>query len=76
VFPNPTADFIQVKFEKGNENTTIELFSVEGKLILSQQTNSNTTSQIDMSTYSNGTYMLKIKNKSSKDKSYQIIKLK
>ncbi len=76
VFPNPTADFIQVKFEKGNENNTLELFSVEGKLILSQQTNSNTTSQIDMSPYSNGTYMLRIKNKSSKDKSYQIVKLK
>lgn len=76
VFPNPTADFVQIQFDKTNENNIIELFSAEGKLVLSQQTNSNTLVQIDMSTYSNGTYMLTIKDKSSKNKSYQIVKLK
>ena len=76
VFPNPTADFVQIQFTNQSENNGYELFSAEGKLILSQLANSNSTAQIDMSTYSNGTYLLKINNKTSNGKSYQIVKLK
>ncbi len=70
VFPNPTADFVQIQFDKATDNNVIELFSVEGKLLLSETKNATTISQINMSNYANGTYLLKI----NKNKTYQIIK--
>ena len=70
VFPNPTADFVQIQFDKATDNNLIELFSVEGKLLLSETKNATTISQIDISKYANGTYLLKI----NKSKTYQIIK--
>ena len=73
VFPNPTADFVQIQFDKATNNNVIELFSVEGKLLLSETKNATTISQIDMSKYSNGTYLLKIKTVNN-NKSYKIIK--
>ncbi|MES2592240.1 MAG: T9SS type A sorting domain-containing protein [Bacteroidota bacterium] len=76
VFPNPTVDMVQIQFATANENNTIELYSPEGKLLLTQSSNYNALSQIDMSKYSNGTYLLKLKNKNSKGKTYQIVKLK
>ncbi len=76
VFPNPTPDVINIEFAKSNENNTIELFSAEGKLVLSLSTGPNTTWQLDMNSYANGVYLLKIKNNSSKGNSYQIVKTK
>ena len=61
VFPNPTADFVQIQFDKATDNNVIELFSVEGKLLLSETKNATNISQINMSNYANGTYLLKIK---------------
>ena len=74
VFPNPTADFVQIQFDKATDNSLIELFSIEGNLLLSETKSSTTISQIDMSKYANGTYLLKLSNKNAKGKSYQIIK--
>lgn len=76
VFPNPAMDFIRISFEKANDNNVIELYSSDGKLLLSQTSNSNSLSQIDMSSYDSGTYLLKIRNADTKGKSYRIIKLK
>ena len=76
VFPNPTADMVNIQFTKTNETNVIELYTVEGKLLSSQSVNSTTVSKVDMTTYSNGTYLLKIKNKDSKVKTYQVIKTK
>ena len=77
IFPNPTADIIQIQSQKAhNENYTIELYTLEGKLLTSKSSDHNTLSQIDMENYDNGTYLLKIKNKDSALKTYQIVKLK
>ena len=70
VFPNPTDDFVQIQFDKPTDNNLLELFSVEGKLLLTETKNATTISQIDISKYANGTYILKV----NKSKSYQIIK--
>ncbi len=76
VFPNPTADIVNIEFAKSTDNNTIELFSAEGKLVLSQSTGSNTAWQLNMNAFANGVYLLKIKNKTSKGNSFQIIKNK
>ncbi len=76
VSPNPLIDFVQIHFENSNENNVIELFTNEGKLILTQSSNFNTLSQIDMSNYGSGIYLLKIKPTNSIGKSYKIVKTK
>jgi hypothetical protein len=76
IFPNPAIDLLQIKFEKANENNLIELFSTEGKLLLTQESNYATLCQLDMSKYDIGTYLIKIHNKNTKGKSYRIVKLK
>ena len=75
VFPNPTADIIQIKpLLAHDESYLVELYTVEGKLLKTQSFNFNTTSQIDMTNYDNGTYLLKLKNKENNLKSYQVVK--
>ncbi|MES2140658.1 MAG: T9SS type A sorting domain-containing protein [Bacteroidota bacterium] len=76
IFPNPAIDLIQIQFEKGNENNLIELYSAEGKLLLTQSSNYQTLCQIDIGMYDIGTYLIKINNKNTKGKSYRIVKLK
>ena len=75
VFPNPTANMVQINFSKVNEAGLIELYSVEGKLLSSQSINTSTVSKVDMSAFAGGTYLLKIKS-STLNQSYQIIKTK
>lgn len=76
IFPNPAIDILQIQFEKANEKNLIELYSTEGKLLLTQESNYATLCQIDMSKYDIGTYLVKIHNKNTKGKSYRIVKLK
>ena len=75
IFPNPTASTIQVQLQDITNATTIELYSNDGKLITSQKITSTAT-QIDMSSYAAGTYLLSIKNKNASNNTYQIIKSK
>lgn len=73
--PNPTVDLLQLDIQnKLNEVLFIDLFTIEGKLIRSQQINSTTHLQIDMSSYTTGSYQLSIKNNSGKIKTFRIVK--
>ncbi|MDO9187461.1 MAG: T9SS type A sorting domain-containing protein [Bacteroidia bacterium] len=76
IFPNPSIDLLQIQFEKAAENNLIELYSTEGKLLLTQESNYATLCQIDMSKYDIGSYLIKIHNKNTKGKSYRIVKVK
>ncbi|MES2397542.1 MAG: T9SS type A sorting domain-containing protein [Bacteroidota bacterium] len=76
IFPNPAIDLLNIQFEKANENNLIELYSIDGKLLLIQESNYATLCQIDMNKYDIGTYLMKIHNKNTKGKSYRIVKLK
>lgn len=74
IFPNPAVEIINVQFNKPQDKTTIELYTIDGKLVLNRMLYSETLSSIDMSGYATGTYILKIKNKNTK--SFQIVKSK
>ncbi len=75
LFPNPTVDLIQLQILNTlNEIIFIDLHNAEGKLLLSQQINTSSNLQIDMSKYSTGTYLLSLTNNQEKIKTYQIIK--
>ena len=74
VFPNPTSEFLQLHFDKLNQILVIDLYSGEGKLLQSQKVSTTITLELNMSTYASGTYLLSVKDESSKVKTYQIIK--
>ena len=73
IFPNPTAEFVNLKIEKFN-GMTIRLFDLTGKE-LQQETLRQSTTQISVTDYPKGTYLLTlINNENNKIKTYKIIK--
>ncbi|QGY45031.1 T9SS type A sorting domain-containing protein [Maribellus comscasis] len=59
VFPNPTAQFAIIKFDQLPEKNIYHLFDINGKLLSSKEIKSTET-QIDLTPYANGSYLLKI----------------
>lgn len=72
VFPNPTKDLITIRLKVKTDNMNYGLYDVDGKLII-QNKIFDQTSQIDMSPYASGIYLLKIKN-NKQINSFKIIK--
>lgn len=73
VYPNPTLTFLNVQL-RTFENTIIELYSIEGKLLATQLANNNTM-QMDMTNYAAGNYLLRITSSKGKTSSYKISKI-
>ena len=63
VYPNPTTDFIIVRSTTGNINE-VSLINIEGKTLMVREIETSET-QIDMSTYRPGRYILKIEENGS-----------
>ncbi|WP_158867906.1 T9SS type A sorting domain-containing protein [Maribellus comscasis] len=59
VFPNPTAQFAIIKFDQLPEKNIYNLFNINGKLLSSKEIE-YTETQIDLTPYANGSYLLKI----------------
>ncbi|WP_321348795.1 T9SS type A sorting domain-containing protein [uncultured Draconibacterium sp.] len=59
VYPNPTSDFVVVHFDENNLNTHIQLFDLAGKKLKESVAN-NTDTQMNMTEYPGGTYLLKL----------------
>ncbi len=76
VFPNPVIDQVQLQFGLEKENVTVELLSADGKLLSSQNAVHVKNLSVDMETCVAGTYLLSVKDKHSKTRTYRIIKLK
>jgi hypothetical protein len=72
VYPNPTLTFLNVQLSTF-ENTVIELYSIEGKLLATQLATNNNV-QIDMTNYSAGNYLLRVNTAKGKTSSYKISK--
>ncbi|VAV84992.1 hypothetical protein MNBD_BACTEROID02-388 [hydrothermal vent metagenome] len=64
MYPNPTKDLVNINFNKAlNENISIRVFDIKGKLILSKKSlNLNNDSSLDISNLENGMYFVKLKN--------------
>ncbi len=60
-FPNPVSDLLQINYTITEETAVLELFHISGKKV-TQQTLSNTTNnhELNMSSYSNGLYLMTI----------------
>lgn len=65
IFPNPSKSIITIDLNTSTSSLTFEVFNILGKQIDKQQfTNTNTT-QVDVSNWSNGLYLIKISNGNS-----------
>lgn len=61
IFPNPTSGLVSIQSQTGAEVHSIEVYSLEGKLLVSKTINDRTNIQFDASELSNGLYILNIK---------------
>ncbi len=74
VFPNPTQEFITIRFSEYIEDTRYSLYDLRGKLIENKLINSADT-EIDLKKYASGQYILKLTNKSRQPiQTFQVIK--
>ena len=66
LYPNPTSGLINLKIPNTNEEVSIEISSVNGTILKSQKFDIPLTGwiNIDVSNFANGTYILRIHNKS------------
>ena len=72
MFPNPTAQLLNVKVQQIN-NESYQIFDINGKLVLEGKL-SNTNTVIDMAGLAEGTFILSIVRANQPVKSFQIIK--
>ena len=62
IFPNPTQDFLTIDFgASGAGNCIMELFSLDGRLLLKKEELMSVNSQLDLRQFPPGMYVLKIK---------------
>ena len=58
IYPNPTNNIINIEGLTKNENNTIQIFDVQGKLVITKTINEKGT--IDLSELNKGVYVIKI----------------
>ena len=70
IYPNPVSNILTIVASDGKKVNKIQLYSMDGKMILDQQIQNN---QLDLSNLLQGTYILKTD--FSKTTNFKIIKL-
>ncbi len=70
ILPNPANEMINISIPQNPENTSLEIFSLEGKIVLTQNLTKNTTS-VDISTLTKGVYFARLQG----NQSYSVQKL-
>ncbi|MGK0322042.1 MAG: hypothetical protein ACJAR4_000061 [Psychroserpens sp.] len=62
VYPNPTNSILHIELNGSQTNLTYEVFDILGKQIITKTLESENSSQIDVSTWNSGLYLIKISN--------------
>ncbi|WP_163707235.1 RICIN domain-containing protein [Mangrovibacterium lignilyticum] len=73
IFPNPVADYLTIKIEGDSGGFNISLVDLSGRILLNRLL-SDPLTQVDLSSYLSGVYMLKIKHGASLVRVEKIIK--
>ncbi len=74
VFPNPTHQFAVVKFNKLPKQNTYKIYDLSGRILGSKKIKSTET-EIDLTQFAEGTYLLKIiQNNGQPLQTFKIIK--
>jgi hypothetical protein len=74
IFPNPSTDVINIEFKDRKGNLTVQLSSVDGKILESKKVDNLITLQLTMAQYKAGTYLLSIMDDQSKVRTYRVVK--
>ena len=74
VFPNPTADYLQVKLPE-SEHVYAQLFGINGQLLISKEDISWET-EFDLSDFPAGTYWLKLQDEDGRQRTFQVVKVR
>ncbi|MCY1722360.1 PKD domain-containing protein [Prolixibacteraceae bacterium Z1-6] len=61
VYPNPTSDFITINLDVVKLEDTYTLFNLSGSMLIQNQITSSNT-QVDLSDYPSGVYLIRVKN--------------
>jgi len=72
IYPNPASGILNIRFSNAMLNSTIEIYDVAGKLVMTMNTDS-ADNLLDLSSQSNGSYVLKVKN-DAVTKTFKVIK--
>ncbi len=62
IYPNPVMNTLNITLNNEVENTLIEIYSLEGKIIMSEKTN-KLNHAMNVASLTKGTYMIRISNK-------------
>ena len=60
ISPNPAQEKVILHLQSGLENVTIELYDIQGKLVLSQKQQNRNEIEIDMAHLNSGVYIVKV----------------
>ena len=74
VFPNPTADYLQVKLPD-SEHVRAQLFGTNGQLLTSKE-NLSWETTFDLSQFPAGAYWLKLQSEDGRQRSFQVMKVR
>lgn len=72
-YPNPTSNFLILKVDDFARSTTFQLYNANGKLLLNREVTGNITN-IPMSEYTIGAYILNVSQNNKHIKTFKIVK--
>jgi ribosomal protein L31 len=59
MYPNPVSDVLNIDVPSSNSNT-LEIYAIDGKKVYTKSVNGTNTTQVDVSKFSKGMYILKL----------------
>ena len=73
IYPNPAKDILFIDKSQSNYPSEIEIYDINGKLVLQQETEKISQNKIDISQLTKGFYFVTIKNDSSENSQYKLV---
>lgn len=66
LFPNPTTEKVTLKLPESSQSVNVSLLNISGSVVYSSSVASNTTqTELDLSTLSNGVYVVRVQTSNS-----------
>lgn len=73
IYPNPAKDILFIDKSQSNYPSEIEIYDINGKLVLQQETEKISQNKIDISQLTKGFYFITIKNDSDENSQYKLV---
>ena len=74
LYPNPASDILFVELLNGDENASVQIMSIDGKLVLTEQIASDGANSVDIAHLANGIYTVIVNTESSRQAFRLIVK--